>query len=57
MSPSRVAETLANGLAAGPLFCELLANLHLEHGVILEIEQALSALGRSGALNVLLAAY
>lgn len=78
MSPSRVAETLANGLAADPLFCDLLANLHLhlEHEVDLErvveirrtsaaavmsfadaIEQALPALGRSGALNVLLAAY
>jgi hypothetical protein len=28
-SPARVAETLANGLAADPLFCDLLANLHL----------------------------
>ena len=35
MSPPRVAETLANGLAADPLFCDLLANvhLHLEHEV------------------------
>ncbi|QUR66209.1 TetR family transcriptional regulator [Mycobacterium spongiae] len=35
MSSSRVAETLANGLAADPLFCDLLANLHLhlEHEV------------------------
>jgi AcrR family transcriptional regulator len=35
MSPSRVAETLANGLASDPLFCDLLANLHLhlEHEV------------------------
>jgi AcrR family transcriptional regulator len=78
MSPSRVAETLANGLAADPLFCDLIANLHvhLEHEVDLDrvveirrtsaaavtsfadaIEQALPALGRSGALNVLLAAY
>jgi AcrR family transcriptional regulator len=78
MSPSRVAETLANGLAADPLFCDLLANLHLhlEHEVDLDrvveirrtsaaahmsladaVEQALPALGRSGALNVLLAAY
>ena len=77
MSPSRVAETLANGLAADPLFCDLLANLHLhlEHEVDLDrvveirrtsaaaemlladaIEQALPVLGRSGALNVLLAA-
>jgi AcrR family transcriptional regulator len=78
MLPSRVAETLANGLAADPLFCDLLASLHLhlEHEANLErvveirrtsaaavmsladaIEQALPALGRSGALNVLLAAY
>ena len=77
MSPSRVAETLANGLAADPLFCDLLANLHLhlEQAVDLDrvvetrrtsaaaemsladaIGQALPVLGRSGALNVLLAA-
>jgi AcrR family transcriptional regulator len=38
MSPARVAETLANGLAADPLFCDLLANLHLhlEHEVDLD---------------------
>ncbi|BBZ11607.1 TetR family transcriptional regulator [Mycobacterium branderi] len=78
MSPSRVAETLATGLAADPLFCDLLANLHLhlEHEVDLDrvievrkasnsavisladaIEQALPTLGRSGAFDVLLAAY
>lgn len=78
MSPSRVAETLATGLAADPLFCDLLANLHLhlEHEVKIDrvievkrvstaavmsiadaIEQALPELGRSGALDVLLAAY
>ena len=35
MSPHRIAETLAQGLAADPLFCDLLANvpLHLEHTV------------------------
>lgn len=35
MSQSRVAETLAHSLAADPLFCDLLANLHLhlEHEV------------------------
>jgi len=35
MSPRQVAETLADGLAADPLFCDLLANvpLHLEHAV------------------------
>ena len=38
MSPARVAEALADGLAADPLFCDLLANLHLhlEHEVELE---------------------
>jgi AcrR family transcriptional regulator len=38
MSPSRVAEALAQGLADDPLFCDLLANLHLhlEHEVELE---------------------
>ncbi len=29
-SPALVAETLANGLVADPLFCDLLANLHLD---------------------------
>jgi AcrR family transcriptional regulator len=78
MSPARVADTLANCLAADPLFCDLLANLklHLEHEVALEqvlefketsnaavisltdaIENALPALGRSGAFDVLLASY
>ena len=38
MSPARVAEALAQGLAEDPLFCDLLANLHLhlEHEVELE---------------------
>jgi AcrR family transcriptional regulator len=78
MSPARVAESLASGLAADPLFCDLLANLHihLEHEVELErvlgfkqkstaavlslteaIDTALPGLGRSGAFDVLLAAY
>ena len=41
MSPSRVAAALADGMAADPLFCDLLANLHLhlEHEV--EIERVL----------------
>ena len=77
-SPSRIAETLANALADDPLFCDLLANLHLhlEHEVDAErvievkristaatlslaesIESALPALGRSGSLDMLLAAY
>jgi AcrR family transcriptional regulator len=78
MSPARVAETLANGLAADTLFCDLLANLHLhlEHEVAVErvvdirrtisaaavaiadaVERALPALGRSGAFDVVIAAY
>lgn len=78
VSPERVAETLANGLAADPLFCDLLANLHLhlEHEVAVEkvvdirrtisaaalsiaeaIEGALPALGRSGAFDIVIAAY
>lgn len=78
MSPARVAETLANALAADPLFCDLLANLHLhlEHevdvdrvvevkrisstawlGIADSVERALPALGRSGALDIMLAAY
>jgi hypothetical protein len=38
ISPSRTAKTLANGLAADPLFGDLLANLHLhlKHKVDLE---------------------
>jgi AcrR family transcriptional regulator len=38
MSPARVANTLAEGLTADPLFCDLLANLHLhlEHEVDIE---------------------
>ncbi len=77
-SPSRVAETLANGLVADPLFCDLLANLHLhlEHEVDIDrvveirrtiaaaaialadaIERALPVLGRSGAFDMLIAAY
>ncbi|QLL08142.1 TetR family transcriptional regulator [Mycobacterium vicinigordonae] len=78
MTPARVAETLANGLAVDPLFCDLLANLHLhlEHEVQIErvvenrraisaaaialadaIGQALPALGRPGAFDILIAAY
>ncbi|MCV7350547.1 TetR family transcriptional regulator [Mycobacterium parmense] len=77
-SPTRVAETLANGLAADPLFCDLLANLHLhlEHEVDADrvvdirrtisaaavaiadaIERALPTLGRSGAFDIVIAAY
>jgi hypothetical protein len=48
-SPGRVAETLANGLVADPLFCDLLANLHLhlEHEVdidrVVEIRRTIAA--------------
>lgn len=39
MSPSRGAQTLGNGLATDPLFCDLLASLHLhlEHEVVLDM--------------------
>lgn len=77
-TPSRIAETLASALAEDPLFCDLLANLHLhlEHEVDVErvvevkristaatlslansVESALPALGRSGSLDLLLAAH
>jgi AcrR family transcriptional regulator len=48
-SPALVAETLANGLAADPLFCDLLANLHLhlEHEVdvdrVVEVRRNIAA--------------
>jgi AcrR family transcriptional regulator len=78
LSPPRVAEILADALVADPLFCDLLANLHLhlEHEVEPErvveirltiseaatsladaIERALPAPGRSGAFDILIAAY
>ncbi|BBZ37275.1 TetR family transcriptional regulator [Mycobacterium conspicuum] len=78
MSPERVAEILATSLVADPLFCDLLANLHLhlEHEVEPErvveirltisaaateladaIERVLPAPGRSGAFDILIAAY
>jgi AcrR family transcriptional regulator len=53
MSPSRVAEALADGLAADPLFCDLLANLHvnLEHEVdverVIDIRRISTAAARS----------
>ena len=50
MAPSRTAETLASGLAADPLFCDLLANvrLHLEHQVDLERVVEIGGLRFSG---------
>ena len=38
MSP-RVAKTLANGLAADPLFCDVLANLHLHRKREVDLER------------------
>ncbi|KLO28025.1 transcriptional regulator [Mycolicibacter heraklionensis] len=51
MSPDRVAATLASGLAADPLFCDMLANLHLhlDHEVdaerVIEIRRKITAAG------------
>jgi tetracycline repressor-like protein len=49
MSSSRITKTIANRLAADPLFCDLLANvhLHLEHKVDLERVVEISDLGFS----------
>lgn len=49
MAPSQVTETLANGLAADPPFCDLLADvhLHLEHKVDLERVVEIRELGFS----------
>ena len=55
MAPSRTVETLANGLAADPLFCDLLADLllhlellHLEREVDLERVVEIGGLRFSG---------
>jgi hypothetical protein len=50
MPPSRVTVTLANGLAADPLFCDLLPNLplHLEREVDLERVVEIGGLRFSG---------
>ena len=55
VSPARVAKALADGLAADPLFCDLLANLHLhlEHEV--EIDRVLEFKRISNAAVVSLA--
>ncbi|ORW14832.1 transcriptional regulator [Mycolicibacter nonchromogenicus] len=51
MSPARVATTLTSGLVADPLFCDMLANLHLhlEHEVdaerVMEVRRKSSAAG------------
>lgn len=55
MSPARVAATLTDGLAADPLFCDMLANLHLhlEHEVdadrVVEVRRQSTAAGLSMA--------
>ena len=44
MSPSRVAETLANGLAADQLFCDLLANsTEADLDIVVEIRRTSAA--------------
>ena len=50
VAPSRTAETSASGLAADPLFCDLLANLplHLEREVDLERVVEIGGLRFSG---------
>src|SRR3984893_14640587 len=57
MSPSRVAETLAIGLAADPLFCDLLANLHLhlEHEVDLDKDVAIRPTRASAEMSLVYA--
>ena len=51
MPPDRIAAALADGLAADPLFCDLLANLHLhlEQGVdverVVEVQRISTAAG------------
>lgn len=51
MSPARVATTLTSGLIADPLFCDMLANLHLhlEHevdaDVVVEVRRKSTAAG------------
>ncbi|WP_046316053.1 TetR family transcriptional regulator [Mycobacterium sp. UM_Kg1] len=51
MSPARVASTLTSGLVADPLFCDMLANLHLhlEHevdaDVVVEVRRKSTAAG------------
>ena len=51
VSPARLAETLADALAADPLFCDLLANLHLhlEHEVdaerVIDAKRLITAAG------------
>jgi hypothetical protein len=41
---SRVAKTLANGLAADPVFCDVFANLHLHSKRELDLERAVETM-------------
>ena len=54
MSPARVAEALAQGLADDPLFCDLLANLHLhlEHEVELERVLEFKAVSNAAVISL-----
>lgn len=59
MSPERVVQTLVSGLVADPLFCDLLANLHLhlEHEVdaerVIEVRRvsAAAVMASAGAIE------
>lgn len=53
-SPARVAAALADGLASDPLFCDLLANLHLhlEHEVELERVLELKEISNTAVLSL-----
>lgn len=59
MTPDRVVETLVSGLAADPLFCDLLSNLHLhlEHEVdvaqVIEVRRvsAAAVMASAGAIE------
>lgn len=53
-TPARIAETLVDSLAADPLFCDLLANLHLhlEHEVDAEIVIAVKRTSTAAALAI-----
>lgn len=55
MSPARIADTLSRGLAADPLFCDMLANLHLhlEHEV--DAERVVEVRRRSTAAGLAMA--
>lgn len=58
MTPARVAATLTGGLAADPLFCDMLANLHLhlqhevEPGRVVEVRRDSTAAGLAMAAAI-----